>query len=82
MYDEATRLAWGFVRLSADYAGGTVPVSTVVAVPAGTTKTYTLRTRTLDVNTDLGLVTFPRLIAATFPFGGTGGATLAAKGSR
>jgi hypothetical protein len=77
LYDGDTQLALSFIRISADRAGGTLSVSAVQAVTAGTTKTYTLRAQTYKVNTNQVFVHEPSIIAATFPFGGTGGSTIA-----
>jgi hypothetical protein len=81
LYDGATPIAESFVRLSADYAGAPAAVSAVVAASAGSSKTYTLRAQAFNVNTGKGLVYKPRIVAASFPFGGSGGATIAESGS-
>lgn len=79
LFDGVTLVAESFIRISADGSGGTIPVSTALAAPGGTSKTYTLQVRALNINTDAVWVYKPRLIASTFPFGRTGGSTLAAE---
>jgi hypothetical protein len=81
LYDGATEIAESFVRISTDHDGAPVTVSAVVAAPAGSSKTYTLRAQGFNVNTDKGIVYKPRLVAASFPFGGSGGATITEGGS-
>jgi hypothetical protein len=81
LYDGATLIAESFFRITADYAGAPAAVSAVVAAPAGSSKTYTLRAQAFNVNTGKGIVYKPRIVAASFPFGGSGGATITEGGS-
>jgi hypothetical protein len=81
LYDGGTQLARSFHRITSDDEGSTVSVSRALAVAAGTTKTYTLRAQAQNVSTNLGLVADARLIAAAFPFGGSGGSTLTSAGA-
>ena len=77
LFDGPAQVAESFIRISADGSGGSVPVSAVVAAPAGTSRTYTLQARTFSMNPNTAVAVLTRLIGTTFPFGGTGGATLA-----
>lgn len=78
LFDGAVSIAQGLVRISGDQGGAPLTLHAVRSLSAGITRTYQLRARTHNVNTNAATVSRPHMVAATFPFGGTGGSTLSA----